>query len=89
VDGDGLAIPESMVARLRHSRRAFFATDTVAQAKQALFDLSLFGPQAAGGGGGGGGEQHTADAISQRIDQQFPVISSSSTQAPARPAAAA
>ena len=42
---DGLVIPREMVERLQRSRLAFFAIDVVEQAKRALFDQLLFGPQ--------------------------------------------
>jgi len=72
--GDGSVIPREMVERLTRSRRAFFAIETVAQAKQAMFDIQLFGRQP-----DSTSQQATGDRpqfIMDQIDAQYPLYSS-------------
>ena len=65
-DVTGSVIPRAVVERLRRSRRAFFAVDVVAQAKQALFDQRLFGGQRSHRG-------RAAERLMDDIHARFPV----------------
>jgi Zn-dependent oligopeptidase len=72
VDDSGSVIPRAMVDRLTLSRHAFFAIETVSQAKRALFDLRLFGAQRETDGSGSQ-SQHQPHDIMDQIEAQFPV----------------
>ena len=57
-------MPSGMIERLQRSRRCFFAVDVVSQAKAALFDQRLFGPNPT---------QQSPEDLRQAIEAAYPV----------------